>query len=267
MPTPLDVIQKFMAALDTSNATDGVDMLDRAVRASTSFDSAQAVVDNLLSNLRNTLGDSNVSNTDDTTLKELGATFLKNYCNIDLDNEDTGAITGYDANGGDILNAEDVVPETGDAIYPDSTTFTKNGLTVTVPATSTLTSTQQIIVQGLYSWWVEEGLNLISNSYRYSFDDADVTVANISLNFINDSTGNYKDVMAYVSHNYNTANGKATSLSLTVNMAFFGNISADDFNGDGGTRYLDRTLATRYNHAEVIFDVSESPKTQNHYEG
>lgn len=92
--TPFYVIQKFMDALDTSNATNGIDMLDRAVRASTSFDSAQDVIDNLLANLRSTLGNANVGNTSTDELNATGKQFLKNYCNIDLENDDTGAIIG-----------------------------------------------------------------------------------------------------------------------------------------------------------------------------
>ena len=40
---------------------------------------------------------------------------------------------------------------TGSASYPGSTIFTKGGLTVIVPAKSSLTADQQVVVQGLYS--------------------------------------------------------------------------------------------------------------------
>ncbi len=63
----------------------------------TSFESAQELIEQLLADLRGTLGNANVDNTDSDTLKQLGAEFLKTYCSIDLDNDDTGAITGYDA--------------------------------------------------------------------------------------------------------------------------------------------------------------------------
>lgn len=169
-----------------------------------------------------------------------------------------GAITGSDVGGSTSKNAEDIVPEKGSASYPSSTTFTKCGLTVTVPAKSSLTADQQVVVQGLYSWWIEEALKLIEDSYGYSFTDSDATVKTINLEFENKPKST---TLAYVSFN-STAKGnsgyKANKLTLVVNMGRFNNLSASDKNGSGGNSsfYLDRTLAHELTHAIMAAKIT-----------
>ena len=120
------------------------------------------------------------------------------------------------------------------------TSFTKRGLTVIVPKKSTLTQAQQTIVQGLYSWWIDAALNLIEESYGYSFTDSDATVKKITLKFVDESDF----TLAYVNYESN-------SLQLVVNMNSFKNITAADMNGAQETApyYLDRLIAHELTHA------------------
>lgn len=41
--------------------------------------------------------------------------FLKNYCGIDLDNDDMGVITGADAGGSTVKTKDSIVPEEGNS--------------------------------------------------------------------------------------------------------------------------------------------------------
>ena len=170
MATQLGVIKAFMRSLDTEIAS-GVTALNNAVRACSSFDSIKSVIDNLIR---------------DCYRAESPEDFLRDYCGIVLTNTDTGAITGSDAGNLFPKTAKSIVPETGESSYPEETTFTKRGLTVVVPEKSTLTTDQQTIVQGLYSWWIDESLNLIEQSYGYSFTDSDATCTKITVKFIDE---------------------------------------------------------------------------------
>ena len=152
MATQQEVIKKFMKSLDTTSKS-GKIALDAAIKACSSFGNLKSVVTQLIGDCQ--------SATD-------AKTFLKEKCGIILDNKDTGAITGSDAGGSKAKTAESIVPESGAASYPSGTSFTKRGLKVIVPKKSKLTTAQQIVVQGLYSWWIDSALNLIEQSYSYT---------------------------------------------------------------------------------------------------
>ena len=240
--TQKDVIQRFMASLDKTNLS-GVKAFDEAVKACSNFTSAQDLINQMISDCKKASSPS---------------AFIRDYCGIILNNADTGAITGSDVGGSTSKNAEDIVPEKGAASYPSSTTFTKGGLTVTVPAKSSLTADQQMVVQGLYSWWIEEALKLIKDSYGYSFTDSDATVKTINLEFENKPNST---TLAYVSFKSTATGGsgyKANKLTLTVNMGRFNNLSASDKNGSGGNSsfYLDRTLAHEFTHAIMAAKIT-----------
>ena len=243
MATQQEVIKVFMKSLDTTTAS-GVTALNNAVKACSSFSSLQNVIDKLISDCqRATSVDS----------------FLKEKCGIILDNTDTGAITGSDAGGSKTKTAESIVPESGASSYPSGTSFTKRGLTVIVPSKSTLTKDQQTVVQGLYSWWIDEALKLIEESYGYSFTDSDATVKKITLKFLN----NLSDPAAYVTNNSTSTNGsafKTTELTLNVNMSYFSNISTSNVNGKSSTTisYMDRILAHELTHAIMAAKIDNA---------
>ena len=87
---------------------------------------------------------------------------MRKYCGINLSNDDTGAITGSDAGGDKVKNAEDIVQESGEAVYPPSNTFTIRGLTVVVPDKSTLTKAEQMSLRG----FIPGGLMVRLNSLK-----------------------------------------------------------------------------------------------------
>ena len=234
---PLDVIKKFMASLDTTSLK-GEDALDEAVKACSNFDTAQDAIDQMIADLKDSDSE----------------TFLVDKCGIVLDNDDTGAITGLDAGGSTSKNAEDIVPETGTPSYPDGTSFTIRGLTVNIPAKEDLTADQQTIVQGLYSWWIDECLNLIEESYGLTFDN-DASISEIDLDF-DYSLGS--STLAAVSYTTSSSTGKVTNLGLHINTDnFFKNISTDNVNGSTSNAkiYLDRTLAHELTHAVLAAKI------------
>ena len=232
----LSVIKKFMKSLDNTTLS-GTAAVDEAVKACSDFSSAQEVINQLISDRQNS------SSTSD---------FLLNYCGINLNNSDTGAITGSDAGGSVTKTATSVVPESGSSSYPSSTTFTKRGLTVTVPAKSTLTSTQQVIVQGLYSWWIEEALKLVEESYGYSFTDSDASVTNMNIEFIDDSSGS----LASTSYAYYPSTGRSTQLKLIINSAYFSDLTTSNVDGLSNYAYLDRTIAHELTHAVMAAKIN-----------
>ncbi|MBQ6297332.1 MAG: hypothetical protein IJK81_06530 [Selenomonadaceae bacterium] len=235
-----------MKYLDTTTAS-GVTALNNAVKACSSFGSLQNVIDKLISDCQSAQSADN---------------FLKEKCGIILDNDDTGAITGSDAGDSKVKTAESILTETGEASYPPDTSFTKRGLTVIVPEKSTLDTDQQTVVQGLYSWWIEEALKLIEESYGYSFTDSDTTVQKITLQFID----NLSAPLAYVTNNSTSTNGssfKTTELTLTVNMSHFKDLSISDVNGKSNANYLDRTIAHELTHAIMAAKIDDAQELPN----
>lgn len=177
--TQQDVIKKFMTSLDKTTKN-GTAALDEAIQAcsNSKFKNAQAVITKMIT---------------DCKKSESADYFLKNYCGINLDNEDTGAITGLDMGGVISKNAKDIVLDNGglDTNFRSSA-FNVDGLNISLrkfndgcePANykyngrttlsfDELTTAQKYVWQGLKSWWTSGGLDLIAESYgnNYSFDE------------------------------------------------------------------------------------------------
>ncbi len=151
MVSALNVMKNFMDSLNNTSKS-GITALNEAVKAVSNFSSWSQVVSTMIADCKSYNGN--------------GTAFLNRMCGINLTNKDTGAITGSDAGGGSTKTAESIIPESGAWKYPSKTTFTIQGLTVTVPAKKTLSSSQQYIVGALYTWWIKNSLTLIKNSYR-----------------------------------------------------------------------------------------------------
>ena len=209
----------------------------------------------------------------DLSISSSDSDFLKNYCGIDLDNEDTGAITGYDAGGTTVKTSVTIVPEDSllDTSF-SSDNFTVNSLYVYLnegtsggKTFSELTTTEQFIFRGLETWWVKNSLDLIADSYgsNYSFtDDSSVHTNNygeydtrkIGVNFYNDSSSS-----ALASVSYQPWSNGYVELSLNINMNYYGNISTTDVNGytsSSGAGYLDRILAHEFTHAVMAANIT-----------
>ena len=241
MSAQREVIRRFMASLDKTPFK-GTDALDAAVRACSDFGGIDELIDQFISDCEN------AESADD---------FLKTYCGIDLDNEDTGAITGADAGGDTVKTAESIVEESGEAGYPEGTSFVVNGLTINVPEQSELTDAQQRIVRGLYSWWMSGAFDLINESYgdNYGFDDSgSATVKELTIEFVD--RGSF---LAQSGHRYKIASGKATALTLQINMSYYRSIAEDDVDGTSNrsnAAYLDRTLAHEMTHAVMAANIN-----------
>ena len=251
-----DSILSFMSYLDS--ASNGGKALDEAISFASGekFESRASLVDSFL-------GDFSASGG--------GTTFLKDYCDIDLTNPDTGSITGLDAGGEQEKTAESIVPENGVPYtggVPTGTTVI-NGLTVTWPTEAgydavgeeTSRDAAKKIATALQSQWLKNCMDLVTESYALNFQDG-ATVTSMNVTFENSATNNR---LAAVGYRSNTSTGEASRLTLFVNMHYYTAMDWSDENGKtstAGAGYLDRTLAHEMTHALMAANIkyfSEMP--------
>lgn len=231
--TQNEVIKEFMSVLDTDNNTDAKIALNNAVKSCSSFKTIQSAINQMVKDCKNAND---------------WKTFLKEYCGIVLNNDDVGGITGADAGGDIVKTADSIVPEEGSLLTYKKKSFTTNGLTFTLDKSySKLATDEKFVWNGLYTWWAEESLNLIQESYGYSFEDEDVLSNDILVKFYTDSKSY---TLAYVSSGFD--DNDQLELELNVNMGVFSNLDKKNKNGvskDDSETYLDRTLAHEFTHA------------------
>ncbi len=231
MATQQDVIKSFMASLDKTTLS-GTAAVDEAIQACSDFNSLQEVITQMVSDCRTV---NNAKN------------FLLNYCGINLDNDDTGAITGWDVGGSVVKDSEDIVPETGELINFTGNSFTVNGLTLQLEENfDDLTDNQKFIWQGLYTWWAKGALDLIAESYgnNFAFDsNSSATINTLYVYF-----GEYKNALAWI--------GGSSYLGISNNY-YGNNINTVNPNGLGSDPkfYLDRMLAHELTHATMIANI------------
>ena len=240
--TQQEVIKAFIKSLDETEFS-GRAALDEAVRACSNFESYQTLVDRFKADVEAS-GDNYQR-------------FLIEKCGIILNNEDAGAITGSDAGGSEVKTNLGILPAEGEAVYPEGSEFTVNGLTIYgVPDRSTLTEQEQLVVQGLYSWWIKDSLNLIEETYGLTLD-GDITNRRLKLNLYSNSGST---VMAYVSLDGEMIGAKNEVMSLNVNMATFKDITEDNVHGYVAAQQdsLDRTLAHELTHALMAVNIDYS---------
>ena len=236
MATAQEVIKNFMYVLDNTESS-STTALNEAVKSVSNFSSWSELTSTMINDCQAYNGDYDA--------------FLRNECNIILDNTDTGAITGSDAGGASTKTAESVVPESGSITYPSSNIFTIQGLTVNVPELSTLSDSQKFIVGALYTWWLDSSLTLINDSFGMNFQETGTTVNSIDITFYNQDDGR----MAVCS--YSTTQ-KCTELYLKINMNYYNEIDTSNENGVGSSAaltYLDRTIAHEMTHAVMAANV------------
>ena len=222
--SPVDVIKKFVQAINRSVIEEKPTLFDEAIQACSSFSSIQDVIDKMVADCR---------------AASDAMTFLEDYCGIILNNKDTGAITGWDAGGLTAKTIDNIILETLPAATLSSlskATFTKYGLTVNYPQkASSLSTNQKRLLQGAYSWWIEESLKLIEESYGFKFDGT-------SINFYatNDTGNEY----------WGLTSGNAASNSVSINLAYTSFEDDDDPDGNG----VDRCIAHELTHvAQNVF--------------
>ncbi|MBR4905084.1 MAG: hypothetical protein IKZ53_10490 [Selenomonadaceae bacterium] len=251
-----DVIKKFMKSLDTTNNS-GISAVNQAIKAASGgyFTNINDVVDQMIADCQ-TAGSAD--------------TFLKDYCGIDLTNDDTGAITGFDAGGSEVKTASSIVPESGKLNSFTGNSFTVNGLTFQLASFnsagtpsaikySQLTDdTQKYIWQALKTWWAKSALDLIEQSYgdNYTFGSG-ATVKKIYVGFSDSITA-----MASTSGWFtDSSREKVNKLSLQINMNKYESLIIGNVDGkmsDKDTYYLDRVLAHELTHAIMYATVNYS---------
>ena len=233
MASQQEVIKAFMASLDKTTLK-GSEALDEAIRACSDFKSMSEVIAQMLEDQENSKD---------------GDTFLKTYCGIILDNDDTGAITGADAGGSEIKSKESVIPESKSLIKTTDNSFTRNGLTFTLAKDfNSLSAKEQFVWQSMYTWWAQNALDLIEESYGLNFKNAD--------------TVNFNEVTVSFAYNPNTSwrawnswhanwEGNVESVELVINMIYYPNLDETNPNGysSGEALYLDKTIAHELTHS------------------
>ena len=130
--------------------------------------------------------------------------------------------------------------------------FTKNGLTLNISGfqsyvtdlssddTAKVADAQNriTVINGLYTWWIENSLNLINDSFGINFQEADTTVKEMDLNFYEDT--DTSAAYAYVSQN--TTDNQA--FDLNVNLSKVNNLDLEkNPSGAISSYYLDRLVA------------------------
>lgn len=245
--TQQEVIKTFMQSLNDTTLKGGA-ALNEAIKASSSFKSFSEVRRKFL---------------EDIKAAKNWHTFLVEKCGIILDNDDTGAISGADAGGSSVKSATDILPSIGEAQYPEGSSFTVDGLTIYgIPDKKFLTDDQQYVITGLYSWWLRDALELIKDSYGFSFTDVDTTNSRLQLKFIDDPESSS---VAYVSfENIDGDDNKVyESRVLCVNMDGFKDMSLSDHHGLTYSLTLDRVLAHELVHGLMASNINHIDKIPN----
>ena len=263
MTTPQERIKALMTSLDNTSLH-GIAALDEAVRACSSFSSAQNWLDSFLEDCQAAM--------DSGCTVEQMANIV---CGL-VRNNDTGAISGLDAGSGVEKTAESIVPEDSDAsaaVMPAlGSTATIDGLQVTWPTQEELTavisnganaSSVYFALKGLNTWWIHEAIKLGTSSYGLSFTEPDTTINVIKVNMMYDDTGDYKNSLAWVSWSYYTETGVTADMSLNINMHYYNDLLTSNPNGyapEYKQEYLDRTLAHEFIHALMVSNMNYMSK-------
>ena len=238
--TQQEVIKTFMHSLDETTLK-GSAALNEAIKASSNFKSFKAVRTQFLNDLQ---------------AAKNWQTFLVEKCGIVLDNADTGAISGYDAGGSEIKTTTDILPSKGKLQpYPTTSSVTVRGMTLYgIPPKDTLTEDQQYIVRGLISWWINDALKLIEESYGMTFTEDGTTGSRLKIQFIDDEETNG---LAYVASDSDD-DKISVAHTLCVNMAKFKNMSTSDHHGTSEeTHYnLDNTLVHELVHGVMASNIN-----------
>ena len=277
--TPQQVIINFMAALDTSTATSAATMLDDAIRevSASKYSTIQEVIDALVS-------DCTIYNANDPV--NGWRRFLLEKCDINLSNDDTGAITGSDAGGSTVKTATSVISEgtTLDSDFADSY-FAIGGLNVYIAQRNTYTNQvsrinysdlnrqEQTTWQGLKSGWLGNALNLVEQSYgsNYSFSNQSSTLEqnNLYVTFFNAQTTEYANVNPGRIDESGKTRGPLTLNINTNNFARYKTGSFDDAylsptddaaydSYVGDSYYFERILAHELTHAVMDINIDNA---------
>ncbi len=245
MSEALTRAQTLMNYLKNYGNGDAETALNAAVRASSSFSSTADMLQSML--IERHFMEMHGFSTE---------FFLDYSCGINLNNDDTGAISGADAGGTTIKTATSVVDETGltNASPASSTsTITSNGGNVTVVWNntsntlspygryhSTAAANRTEVVAALNGSWLTAGLNTIYEAFGLGFGTTGSSQT-LAVNFYN----NDESVLAYVS-----TPSLGTYRSMFINENYTSMISEyTDGKIEGYDYYYDRIIAHELTHA------------------
>ena len=280
MATPLGVIKKFVKTLveTKSTGTAAVNAALKAVGAGT--------YSAFKTEIANARSDHSYQDKD----------FLKDKCDIDLNNLDTGAISGWDAGGSSVQKTSwSILSETGSIeemptkenldVFTVDDNFTVNVTYKTLSDSeagenfkndsTTYTSKQRLVVRALYQWWIPLSLALINQSLGLNFTDGRAKINGINVKFENQGA----DAKAVgVSLDYD-AQGYASAATITINSDLLYKMTERNVDGtipkessvDSAvysdeidyTNYLDRLILTALTEVALaanIAHVDELPK-------
>lgn len=242
--SPVAFMHKFMKLL-SQDYQEQQNKLDLTLEAMTTGIDSKAVIDNA-NELKNAIKADISSILQNGTAKD----FLKQKCNIDLDNEDTGSLLGFDCSGGDILNDADVVKEEGEIKnHPASAVI--NGCTLTF--TNYSDTKRKFVMNGLYTWWIPLAFDKIKEGYGLEYTE-DSFVRQMPISLYDKPSQNGLTEGANVTTTFLIDTGVATAQTLNINMndAAYGTIIIGDKSGATELKKfgsLDRTLLHELTHA------------------
>ena len=242
--SPVDFMHKFMKLL-SQDYQEQQNKLDLTLQAMTTGIGGKSVLHNA-NELKNAIKADISSILQNGTAKD----FLKQKCNIDLDNEDTGSLLGFDCSGRDILNDADVVKEEGEIKnHPASAVI--NGCTLTF--TNYSDAKRKFVMNGLYTWWIPLAFDKIKEGYGLEYTE-DSFVRQMPISLYDKPSQNGIIEGANVTTTYRPDTGVSTAQTLNINMndAAYGTIIIGDKSGTTETKKfgsLDRTLLHELTHA------------------
>ncbi len=181
---------------------------------------------------------------------------LYSTCGIDLENDDTGAITGLDAGGDKEKTAESIVPEEYNPYTGGVPTGTTNinGLNVTWPDTGS-DAAKEAIAKALNNEWLKNCMDLVNESYELNFQEPGTSVHSMTVNL---DAAVPSGTLARVISSYNGA-GITVGLELQVNMSYYSDLDLNNVNGYDNTSrqtYLDRVIAHEMTHALMAANIT-----------
>ena len=233
-----DAIVSFISYLDSKKFVSSQDSLDEAIRFASSgmFKDEKSLIDSCVNDV-----------------KKYG---LLEACGINLDNDDTGSITGLDAGSERAKTAVTVVPEEKTAFGGNPTgSSTIRGLQVNWPDNGD-DAMKKAITAALDNEWLTNCMQLVDESFAINFWENGTSVKSMDV-ILQDEGDNHK--LAYVTYGYNPSTGVTGSLSMTVNMYYYNNLDLTDKNGaivgKPNELYLDRTIAHEMTHAIMAANI------------
>ena len=215
---------------------------------------------------------------DDNVSKNLKADFLQEYCGINLRNDDTGAITGFDAGGSTVeKTAHSIVPDDNDGNPAGHTipgiTFAYPGFSENIATyrayrneygqqpyahyTDQMIRKMQQIVGGIQFNWARNALELIEKSYGISLTEAGSLVNRINFNF----TYEFNSTLGYTAGSVDRAR---RSIDITINLRHYLNASGEDGMEPATKNMLDRLLAHELVHAVMTANI-DSDRNLPHF--